>query len=576
MSLSGAFQIGRSALTASQLAIQVAGQNLANAATPGHSRQVARLTASSTVIPGQTIGAGRGVQVIEVMRQVDTALQARLEDSVSRESGALVDQRILTQVESTLNELTGTDLSSALIEFFNAFSELANNPAATETRAVVVEQGVALAQFVRGLHTDLVTIRSTVDSQLASSVNRADEILDEIASVNAAIVSSEGGVGNANELRDRRDQLVRDLSQLIDVTTVEQPNGAVDLLVGSTPVLLAGQNRGIEFRQETVGDDLRAVVFVRQTGETLDLRTGEIGALLGQREQGVNQTIDDLNALASGLIFEVNRLHSSGRALANMTDTTGSLRVPLGDQTLALNDPANTTFANLPFHAENGGFTVIVTDPNGNEVTRRIEVDLDGIDATGAPGFADDTSLEDIRAAINAIPNLTATITPSGQLRVTADAGFEVSFNDDTSGALAVVGINTYFEGRNATDVGVNGELREDPLRLVAGLTRGSNETALRIAALRETPVDSLEGLTLNDSWRKTVERVGVESASANTRVDATRLVREGLDAQRAGVSGVSVDEESLNLLAFQRQYQGAARFINVVDELLQTLISLV
>ncbi len=576
MSLSASLQIGRSALTASQLAIQVAGQNLANAATPGHSRQVARIVSLGTSTTAGTVSAGRGVQVLEVMRQVDTALQARLEDGVSREQAALIDQQILSQIEGILNELTDTDLSSELTKFFNAFSELANNPSATETRAVAIEQGSVLASFVRGLHADLATLRSQIDSQIATRVNKADEILTELASLNDAIVASEQGIGNANELRDRRDALVLELSGLIDISTIQQPNGAIDIHVGSTPVLLAGFSRGLGFRQETVDGELSAVVYVKKTDQELNLTTGSIGALLQQRENSVNFVIDDLDTLASNLIFEVNRLHSSGEPVAALTDLTGDRPVVGADQTLALNDPTNNSFSRLPFAATNGAFNVIVRDSAGNEIVTRIEIDLDGIDNTGAAGFADDTSLDDIRAALDAIPNLNAEITPSGRLRVYTDSGFEVSFSDDSSGALAVLGINTYFTGTDAADIAVRDELKSQPLNLAAGRQRDTNEVALAISALRDTPVSGLGNLTLRNAWLTTVERIGVEGAAANTRAESAKLVRESLEAQRAGVSGVSIDEESLNLLSFQRQYQGAARFITVIDEMLQTLISLV
>lgn len=576
MTLNASFQIGRSALVASQLAIQVAGQNLANAATPGHSRQVARLVSLGSSVDAGGASAGRGVRVIEVQRQIDTALQARLEDSVSREQAALIDQQVLSQIESIINELSDTDLSSELTKFFNVFSELANNPSATETRAVAIEQGVVLSSFIRGLNTDLTTMRAQIDSQIATRITKADEILSELATVNDAIVSSEQGIGNANELRDRRDVLVSELSQLIDVSTIQQPNGAVDVLVGSTPILLAGTSRGLGFRQETINGEIRATVYVKQTNQELNLTTGSIGAFLQQRERGVNAVIDDLNAIASNLIFEVNRLHTAGSPVAALTDLTGDLPVPVADRTLALNDPNNATFDRLPFEAVNGAFNVVVSDAAGNKTVTRIEIDLDGIDSTGAAGFGDDTSLEDIRASLDAIPNLNAEITPSGRLRVYTDSGFEVSFGEDTSGALAVLGVNSYFSGTDASDMDVREDLQGQPLKLVAGFERATNEVALAISALRDAPVSGLGGLTVRNSWLSTVERIGVEGAAANTRVASTQLVRESLDAQRGGISGVSIDEESLNLLSFQRQYQGAARFITVVDEMLQTLIALV
>jgi flagellar hook-associated protein 1 FlgK len=102
------------------------------------------------------------------------------------------------------------------------------------------------------------------------------------------------------------------------------------------------------------------------------------------------------------------------------------------------------------------------------------------------------------------------------------------------------------------------------------------NATALRMAGLEERVIAALGGRTIGGAWSDHVQGVGVNTQSAQTRAEAATLVREGLEAQRAAVSGVSIDEESVNLISFQRQYQGAARFISIIDELTQTLISIV
>lgn len=581
MSLSGSLQIGRSALSASQLALQVVGNNLANAATPGYSRQVARLTSDGGGVDASNgIALGRGVKVTSVRRQIDSALETRLQDAISREQGASVDQRVLSQVESILNELSGTDLSTELGRFFDAFSELANNPTASETRSIAVEQGASLSSFVRALRNDLRNSRDQIDSQLASSTARANDIIAEIAGLNIEISTSELGQGSANDLRDRRDRLVGELSELMEISTVEGPSGGVDVYVGSTPVVLANTSRGVEYYEDPTTGDVRVQVRVTATQEPLSVTSGSIGALLEQREGSVNRTLDELDELAANLIFEVNRLHANGRPTTPLTDTTGFLKTLSADQTRAFNDPANTTFAALLVKPTNGSFNVIVTDPTGAKVTTRIDVDLDGVNALGAPGFGGDTSLATLAAAIDAVPNLNAVVTAGGQLRVFTDAGHDVSFADDSSGILAVLGVNAYFTGRGASDIEVRADLRTNPGGLVAGADpstgRASNAVALEISRLRTAAVAGLGGSSLTDAWRNTAGRVGSESASAQVRAQATTLVRENLDAQRAGVSGVSVDEESINLITYQRQYQGAARFISVVDEMLQTLLNLV
>ncbi|HRJ50482.1 MAG TPA: flagellar hook-associated protein FlgK, partial [Phycisphaerales bacterium] len=250
MSLTAALNIGRSALGASQIGIQVAGNNVANVATPGYSRQVANLSPIGGSDPYSRLSAGRGVGVSDVRRQIDAALQSRLWMSTADRSAARQQLDLMTQVESVLGELSGNDLSSELSAFFNAWSERANN---TQSSATVVQQGDKLAGMLQRLRSSLTTVRAQIDRQLSGAVTAADGLLDQVASLNAAISAAETSGGSANALRDQRDQVVSKLSELLDVSVIERQNGAVDVLVGSTPVVLAGVSRGIHLRSVGAG-----------------------------------------------------------------------------------------------------------------------------------------------------------------------------------------------------------------------------------------------------------------------------------------------------------------------------------
>lgn len=575
MSLTSSLMIGQTALAASQVAIQVTGNNLANAATPGYHRQRVELTPVS----GHRFGSsfiGRGVQVQDIRRMLDPALQSRLRDAIGQEASADIERQVLDQIESLTNELSGTDLSTELGKFFSAFSELANNPASNVTRASVLEQGASLASFMRSLRSDLGQIQTRLNEQLSTNVSRADSLLDQIASLNQSIVQSEAGSPENGSLRDQRDVLVDELSQLVDVTVVEQESGVADILVGSQPVVLGTNSRGLELRTRTVDGEQLVEVVVSSSQEVLANAGGTIGAIVSQRDGTAQDVIDDLDSLASTIIYEVNRLHTSGRPTGRLTDETGWLTVPTADRTLSFNDSANGTFADLPFRPVNGSFKVIVRDANGNVAETKIDVDLDGINAAGAAGYGDDTTMDDIRAALDGIANLNAEITADGKLRVYTDDGFDVSFADDSSGTLAVLGINTYFQGTDASDIAVREGLRADPSKLVLGLEDGTNETALAIAGLRTKSIASLGGVSLTQSWLASVGKVAVQASTAQTRVEALSGVRASLEAQNAAISGVSTDEESINLITYQQQYQGAARFISVVNELTQVLLGLV
>lgn len=581
MSLSSSLHIGQSALAASQLALQVTGNNLANAATPGYHRQRVDLAPVQGQQMGQRLNVGRGVGVQEIRRLIDPALQARVRDAASAESAARVSQSVLEQLE-TITSATGSgenDLSTLLTRTFNAFSELANNPASPTSRAAVIEQGASLAGNLRDLRRQLIGQRGQVDAQTGDAVRQADSLLQQVADLNLAIITSEGGQGGNNgngNLRDQRDRLLGQLGELMDITVIDRGNGAVDVLANSTPLILGTSVTRLEFRVASDGSELTAKVINPANNEEITINSGTIGGLLANRTGSVERTIEDLDRLTSTLIFEVNSIHAQGRPASVLRDITGSLQVAVADQTRAFNDPANLTIDQLPYAPRNGSFVVRITDANGNASTTRISVDLDGLTNAGVPGTADDTSLASLVASLNTVTNLTAQITPAGELRLTTAAGYDVSFANDSSGVLATLGMNSFFTGTSGEDIAVRADLRADPTKLTIGSDPGKNEAALAIAGLRTKKLDSITGQSLNDLWSSSTGRNAVALQSANASLESLGTVRQSLEAQEAALSGVSSDEESINLITYQQQYQGAARFISVINDLTQVLLGLV
>ena len=568
MGLTSVLQIGQSGMSVSQAALQVAGNNMANASTPGFSRQTATLNA----VRGQSFGTnsfiGNGVRLQSVVRHVDEAVLGRLRSAISDQSGAEIDQSLLHQIETLQNELSDTDISSGLTDFFATWDQLAGQPDDNAVRALVVQQGANLATQIQDLRQNYVDMQTQVDGDLGTAVSSANNLISQIAQMNNQIALSERGQGTDSALRDQRDQLLDQLSDLVDINTHEQPAGTVDVFVGSIPVVLGSEARGIhlDVREDTSGTTV--AVRVDADGSALKVKSGRIGALLDSRSGDVKQAIDNLDQLSGALIFQVNRLHSQGQGKAEQSSVTGTYQVV--DTTAAL----NSSDAGLPFTIENGSFLLHVTDSGtGERKSFKIDVDLDGIGT--------DTSLDSLAAQINTVAGaggVTANVTGSGELQLTADSGKTLSFSDDSSGALAGLGINTYFTGKDATDIAVNETLQDSTLFLAAGSGHvdGSNGTALAISGLDEQPLDEFNGVSLTDFWSSNVEDLAVRTGAADTKAESTKVIRDNLDAQRAGVSGVNLDEESVSLIQFQQQYQASARLISMADQLTQVLLSIV
>jgi flagellar hook-associated protein 1 FlgK len=578
MSLTNAIQIGRSALAASQIGIQVAGNNMANAATPGYSRQVARYLPArgDSSMPGLQIG--NGVLVRSVQRQVDSAIQGRLWNGGSDYYSASTKSSIFSQIEATLGELGDNDLSSELSDFFSSWSERANQ---TESSSSVVQQGDRLAGFMRNLRSQLTEQQRQIDDQLSATVFRGNDLLNQVAQLNGTIANAEVSGSTANTLRDQRDAVISELASIMDIAVVDHGQQGVDILVGSNPVVLGTTTRSIELKRTVTDGQVQVSVATVSDNQSLDIRSGALGALLESRTTAINSTVTKLDRLASQLIFEVNKIHSTGVNATGLSTTTGTLAFGASDRALSLNSAGNQVTNRLPFAATNGGFSVNVRNKDTGAIqTVRINVDLDGITSTGAPGTGDDTSAADIVSAMGAIPGLTASFTPDGKVSLQAATGFDFSFSDDSSGAVALLGLNSYFKGTSSNDIGVREDLIRDPSLLAAGrMVNGQfveNGTALAIAGLQDRNLDSLDGKSLQGLWRDSVQAVGGQASSAATAAQASAVVLESLESQRAGISGVSIDEESINLLEFQRQYQAAAKIISTAQDLTNILLGII
>lgn len=578
--MSGSFSIGRSGLAASQLGMNITGNNIANANTPGFSRQRVDLAPSANQIQGR-LRIGSGVDVQGIRRLTDQALQQRLLASTSAESAASTNSSLLGGMEDIAGKLDAQgrlELNNQVNAFFDDWSSLgSNNP--TTTRSTVVARGSALASYLRTLRGQINSQTGTIDAQLSAAASSTDSLLREVARLNTQIVNA--GSSAAASLQDQRDGVLAKLANLVDITTAPQDNGTVNVYVGSTMLVDAGTYRGVKIDTRTVGTEQVVVLATADNGEVIGAKGGRVAALLQQRGTSVQDALDRLDRLASELIHEVNRVYSQGSALTAVRSYTGATRVAAPDRPLAFNDPTNATFAALTHRPTSGAITLrVASDSTGTFNDVNIPIDLNGLTSAGAPGFADDTSLDDLAAAINALPNLSATITPEGQLRINAAAGHTLSIVSDTSGVLTSLGINTYFAGNDATDIAVRSDLVADAstlsVRAIVGGIPTDNGVSNAIVGLRTKAIANLQGNTLLGDWSAYAQDLGVQVAAAETASDTANAVTENLTSQLNAVSGVSLDEEAINLVLFQTQYQASARYISVLQQMTDTLLRMV
>jgi len=578
MGLTSALRVGQSALAASQLGIQVTGNNMANAATPGFTRRGLLLSPLESADPASRLQAGQGVTPEAIRRSIDEAVLARLRAQSARQAAGEQTLTTLSQLEASIGELSDFDLTSQLSDFFGAWSDRSTLVASD---GVVVQQAQTLTSAIRRLRDELADQQRQTDTLLERLVPQVDDLLDRVGELNADVARAGVSGGDTASLRDQRDQVLDELARLIDIDTIERDSGAVDVLVGSTPLVLAGQSRGIEIRRQSVDGEASFSIRARADGAELPIRSGRIGALLDARDNAVGETIAKLDRLAQRIIFEANRVHATATGPEGLAQSVAQLSLPPADRALAINDPSNPGFADLPFEVANGSFLVHVRAPGASTTTAtRVRVDLDALGDDGLPGTGEDASLESVRAALDAIEGVAADFTPDGRLRVTGQGGARLSFSDDTSGLLGAIGMNALLTGRDAASIAVRPDIADNPSLLEVGRIGldgafDASAAALDMASLQDRALDALGGRSLQGFWADVAGDVGARTATADTNAQAAALVRESIEAQHAAISGVSLDEESINLITFQQAFQGATRFISVVDQLQQELLAI-
>ena len=572
--LNSSLQIGRNAILAYQGALQIVGSNISSAGSPDYTRLAPQLDPIPGMIVGNGLQPGAGAALTDIRRYIDDALEDRLRLATGATQAASARQSTLSQVESFLDDASGGGVSSRLGGFFQAFDNLQNTPEDAAVRDFTIAAGDQLAGSLATLRSQFSQLGADIDGQIGDIVKEADDLAHQIADLNSRITTSEAGRrGQATALRDQRDALLRQLGQLMDVTVREQPDGAINVYVSSEALIQGSSVRGLVAVTDLDGEFSRTSVRFADTNQQVNLNGGSLAGLIRSRDEDAYGQVAKLDQLAAALIAEVNRVHADGQGLAGYTSVTSGFDV------LSPGAALNSSQAGLANPPHNGSFYITVADKaTGTPVAHRIEVNFDD----PAAGTSLQSLVDDINTQIDGV---TASVTSDNRLALTADDGFTFSFGydgqtarADTSGLLAALGINNFFTGNDARSIAVSESLHGDPRLLAAAsvFLPGDGENARRIASLDSQATEILGGSSIPQFFNGLVSSVAVTAGGNNSDVEALGSVQSALQAQKESISGVNLDEEAASLVKFQRAFQGASRFVSVVDQLLGDLMTLI
>jgi flagellar hook-associated protein 1 FlgK len=576
--------IATTALSAQQYGLGVTAQNIANVNTEGYSRQNPVLVAKQPLVTGGLI-LGRGVDSEQVSRSSDQFIENKLMQEKSNMSSSSEMEKYMQVLEGFFNENSGTSISAMLSDFWNGWYDISNNPSGASERISIYEQSVLLAEQFNALGTDLIQIDTDLTDAVSSGVETINKITHEIAQINDQIVSME--VNNtANDLRDKRNALVSELNEYLDVQAFEQSDGSLTIVAARGCTLVQGNSN---YDLEMGGTDGGRVRWQNSSGSYVDisnyLNNGKLGGGLDMRDEIVAKYKLDLDALAKEVTWSVNQQHSQGVGLEGFSSFTGSYEVSDTGEELGTID------SGLDFYDKisDGTFNLWVYDSSGAVV---------GGSATSITIDADSggTTLTSLLGDINAVANITASITTQGTLKIDADSGYTFAFSDDNSNVLAALGINTFFTGSSSGDMKVNDIVGLNKNFIAAAqvgsdgtMAAGDNNNALTITDLQSTSMsisqwtcDRINGntqgsilSTIEDYYHSMVGSMGIASASISRDRSFGEMMVNELTTIRDSISAVSLDEEMTNLIKFQHAYAAAAKLIGVSDEMLNTLLEL-
>lgn len=623
------FNIGLSALIANQRALATIGNNIANANTPGYSRQRVELTSR----PSERFGTnflGTGVEVDSVRRLTDALLVAQANSAASSFERANTLSGLAARLDGLVAD-SDTGISAGLQRFFNSLQDVANDPASVPARQTLLSEAESLAARFRGFDKALSDLGAEVRSRVGAGVTEASNLAAQIAEVNSKLNSTQTNNGSVpSELLDQRDRLVGRLAELLDIKTVEQQDGSLNVFTGSGQPLVLGATSS---RLEAVpGDsDLNQIEIdlVSDGGRlrvTSLLNGGEIGGLLDFRREFLEPAQDEIGRVAVGLANRINELQAEGFdlngqfgsdlfavgapvALARSTNT-GAATV-----SITIDDASALEATGYSFRFDGAAFTLTddntgLTVPLAGTGTPADPYRAAGIAlvVAGAPAAGDEFQLEPVAFAASGVQVLTsdpAAIAAAAPVRTqaattnsgsgTIGPGAVVDASDAnllTTSTVAFIDPNTYsINGAGAfayvpgQDIVVNGfqfaidgaPAAGDEFTLTANAGGiGDNRNVLRMFDSAGAGFFSGGSLSLQAASNQLIAKIGSQTQTAFSERDTRGVLLDQARASVAEVSGVNLDEEAADLLRYEQAYQAAAQTIAVADSLFQSLLAAV
>jgi len=338
--------VALSALQAHQRAIEVAGQNIANANTKGYTRQrVGMVAAGAPVTPaihsGTRVG-GDGVKIQSIERLNDAFLTQRALQEHAADAGLRRTQSILAQVEQHFGEPGDNGISAQLNEFWTGWEDVANQPSDQAARTQLLQRAETLASTIRKVDSDLVRLREQTVDEIKTQVTQINSLAEQIGGLNLSIQTATLNGLNPNDLADQRDVLVGKLADMAGATIKPADNGAVDVYLGGTALVRGATTSALAAPTTDAAGNVNVAWAIDNYpvelsgGELLALRQAVNVTLSAGSSGGVDGYRKKLNDVAIALRDQVNAQHAAGLDLRSPEQAGGAFFTATGASDFAV------------------------------------------------------------------------------------------------------------------------------------------------------------------------------------------------------------------------------------------------
>ncbi|HZK43216.1 MAG TPA: flagellar hook-associated protein FlgK [Syntrophomonadaceae bacterium] len=586
MSLFG-MEIGKRAIAAQQIALEVTGHNISNTNTPGYTRQIPNLV---TTIPYHTptltnntkVGQlGTGVTVADIERIRDAFLDQQIRNEAKTSGYWSSMQNALAQVEVILNEPSTDGLRSVMDMYWESWQDLVSHPESEAVRTTVAERGMALADGFNHMHKQLTELREDLNASVKIKVDEINTITSQLADLNVQILSIKIAGKQPNDLEDKRDMLLDQLSQIVDIKTFTDSNGMIAVQLGGRALVQGTDNTVLATETDTKGMYL---VTWEDTKARAQIESGELRGFLDARgrteldkekespgkpseyKEVVPNLLNNLNNLAKTIITKTNELHRGGYSLNNKgiyPDGKNFFEeVNTGDVEWAailkveediLNNPINIAVAKAPTFNNEG--------EKANFGDARIAMEI--------ANLKHNFNNSEWRVKL---PNWTGLL--SGVLPVDINPSFDISGTTVNVDAT----VSNMSELAAAIQAAIDDAGLEIKVRLEGSDINMISNTIFTVDWSGNYEATEHKGAissaTVDDYWRSVCANVGVKSQEAIRMTTNQEVLLSELEGKRQSISGVSLDEELINMIKFQHAYNAASRFITTIDEAIDVIVN--